>query len=250
MPTKIDPASLILGAAQTGLGIIQDINAQKDIKNLKKQRKAYQTPEEIFKVLQATENRAQQGFDAQTLDYLTNQTDRAFDSVLGTATRLGADPNDLSAAFDQKMQGIMKIGAQNQALNMETFNRYLGAMDTVAANKAAEQKSQQDLIRDDLQAASGNKAAGLQNIAGGINTYIAGQASADMKQLFKDNKTFTKDVSEFVGEGLNPVLGGAVGTGGVGGGGTADSATPSMTADNYALLQQWFESQKPNLNRR
>lgn len=183
------PVGLGLGAAQTALGIVQAISNNAKGNRLMRRRRAYQTPEEIFKILNAVENRATSGYDPGTLSYITGQVDRSFSDTLNAATQLGADPNDLSRLLDQKIQATFKIGAENQLRNMENFNKYLGALETVAANDAAEQKSQQDLIKDELQAASAGEQAGFQNILGGANTALSTISSLNTANLYKDNAT-------------------------------------------------------------
>lgn len=183
----MDP-TLILAAAQAALGAGQMITGAGRAKRLMQQRTAYKTPEEYFKILQATQSMASSGFDAFTLNYLTNQTDRAFSQQLGVAERLGANPNDLSALFDQKLQGVMKIGAQNHALNMANIEKFFTAMDVIGQNKAAEWKSQQDIIKDQLQSAAEDKKAGLQNMFGSFNAAISSWASDKTMDLYNEKK--------------------------------------------------------------
>lgn len=184
------------GRIQSVLGLIQTVAAEKRAKRLLGMRQAYKTPEEYYDILNATASLANQGYDAATLGYLTSNIDRGFSSAAGTATRLGADPNQLSALFDQRMQGIMRVGAENARLNMENFSRYLGALDVIGQNKAAEQKSQQDLLKDDLQAASVEKQQGVQNIFGGINTSLGGSAAIGTSTLYSNvNSGAQYDVS-------------------------------------------------------
>lgn len=178
------PVLPALAIGQGVLGTIQSIGGNERAKRLMQQRTAYKTPEEYFDILNAVENRAQSGFDAFTLNYLTNQTDRAFDSTLDAAVRLGADPNQLSAAFDQKMQSIMKIGSENARLNMDNFSRYLGALESIGESRTAEWQSQQDLLKDKQQAAAMDKQAGLQNIFGAANAFLANDSATDIKKLF------------------------------------------------------------------
>lgn len=179
----MDPNTAI-ALAQTGIGAIQSLIGAQKAERLLGQRTAYKTPDEILKLVQASKSRAQQGFDAFTLNYLTGQVDRAFDQSSGTAARLGANPNDLAALFDQKIQATMKIGAENHALNLENFSKYLNALSVLGENKAAEWKSQQDLIKDKMQAANAEKQAGVQNMASGINAYLGIQAGNDIGQLY------------------------------------------------------------------
>lgn len=178
---------LVLGGAQAVLGGIQTISGNAAKKKALAQRKPYQTPQEIYDILNLTESNAQQGYDPTTLAYLTNQTDRAFSGALGTAKLLGANPNDLSGVFDQKIQGLMKIGSENHQLNMENFSKYLGALDSVASNKAAEQKSQQDIVKDYLQSAGQEVQTGTANISGGINTAFSSLTAGKTSNLYKEN---------------------------------------------------------------
>lgn len=160
-----------------GVGIGTTIAANARAKKLSKQRKPYKTPEDYSKILQFTESYAQQGYDPVTLNYLTNQTDRTFDKTISTATQLGADPNDLSALFDQKMQAIFKIGAENHSLNMDNFSKYLSAIDIMGQNKAAEQLSIDNILKDRLQAAGGQKKQGMDLVNAGLSIYSSNQTS-------------------------------------------------------------------------
>lgn len=180
------PIGIGLAAAQTALGLVQSISGDAKMKKLLGRRRAYVTPDEIYDILNATASRAATGYDPQTLDYLTNQTEGAFSSSIDAATRLGGDPNDLSAIFDQKIQATMKIGAENQLLNMKNFERFLQAESLVADNRAAEQKSQQDIIKDQIQAAALNKQAGLQNIGSGLNAGLSVASSYGTANLYSD----------------------------------------------------------------
>jgi hypothetical protein len=205
----VDPVSAALSAGQTALGIVQSISGAAKAKRLLQQRTAYKTPEEYYDILNATQNRAQGGFDAFTLNYLTNQTDRAFDSGLNTATRLGADPNQLSALFDQKIQATMKIGAENARLNMDNFSRYLGALDVIGQNKTAEWSSEQDILKDKLQAANADKQAGLQNIVGGANALTANISAGKTANLYSDRTDMLRKAGRGVpgGAGAGALVG-------------------------------------------
>lgn len=185
------PLLAVLAAGQAIYGGVKAAQATKDFNSAASQRKAYQTPDELVKMLQATQNNAQSGFDATTLNYLTTQNDRAFSSGLGTVQRLGGDPNSASALFDQQLQNIMKVGAQNHALNLENFSKYLGALDTMANSKAAEWASQQDIFKDKMQAANFNKQQAMKNIENGINTGISALASDETKDLYNNKSVST-----------------------------------------------------------
>lgn len=184
------PAGLAVAAAQTALGAVQAISGGARAKRLMKQRRAFETPEAIFKLMQSLENRATSGYDPGTLQYLTSTADNALSSSLEVARQLGADPNQLSNLLDQRIRATFRIGAENQLRNMENFARYtLQGLQIVADNAAAEQKSRQDIIKDQLQAAGAAQQAGLQNIAGGINTGLATLSSMEMAKLYRELAT-------------------------------------------------------------
>lgn len=200
----LSPAAALqtgLGAVETGIGIVQGIGAKKRQRNLLNQRKAFTTPQEVYDVLNATENNASQGYDATTLNYLNNQTDQAFSSSINSAQTLGADPNLLSEIFGQKVNAIMKIGADNHTLQMNNFSQYISALDSVSQNKAAEYKSQQDIIKDKLQAEGLNIQSGAANVSGGINNITSALASDQIANLY--NPDGTLKVSRRRNSGLN-----------------------------------------------
>lgn len=179
--------ALGLAALQVGSGLVKNAKANKATKELLKERKPYETPDEVFKILNATQANAQSGYDAETLDYLNNQTDRAFSSAIGASELLGGDPNDLSAIFDQKIQQVMKIGAENHALNMTNFNKYLGALEMVGKSSDAEYVSEQNLIKDKLQAEAAKKAQADENIQNGLNLGLEAGSSLLSNDLYGDN---------------------------------------------------------------
>lgn len=193
-------AGLILGAAQLGIGLAEKSKASKDAAKALGQRRAYQTPEEIYKVLNATEQRAQSGFDPQTLQYLTTETDRSFDASLSNLQLLGGDPNSESALFNDKMNSIMKIGAENHSQNLQNFNQYLSALSSLGQSKDAEFFSQQNLVKDAQQAAAFDKQVATKQISEGLNTTIASASDLIEQNLYKDDPNKT-------GNTVDPVTG-------------------------------------------
>lgn len=174
----------IEGLAQIGVGLIGGAKARREQKSLLAQRKAYQSPDEIQKILNLTLSQA--GGDTIARNYQTNALDNAFSGYFGSAERLGANPNDLSAAFQQKMNGIFQIGEQFHQSNTEAFSKILGAYSTVAQGKDAEYVSEQDLLKDRLAATNAklNNASG--NLQSGLNTLNSGISSYATQQLYKN----------------------------------------------------------------
>lgn len=207
MPVALIPAAL--AAFQIGKGIVDSNNAKKDAREAQARIKPYKTPQEVYDVLNATKYNAQSGFDPQTLDYLTNQTDSAFSGSLSTAEKLGADPNALSAIFGQKINGIMQIGAENHQIQMQNFSAYINALNAVGAGNAAEQKSVQDQLKDQLQKISIDKQIATQQISAGINTGLSTLSNYQMGQLYKQNNgaatTYIPQTTNSTGYLTNPI---------------------------------------------
>lgn len=162
-------AGAIVGTVQAVAGLIQQGKANRKADRLFKQRKAFQTPAEIFDILQMSQNNAQTGLGAETTNYLTGQADRGLSSSLNTAAMLGADPNQLGGTLDSYFQDIFKIGNENELAKMKKFDNLLNATQLVAQNNEAEQISEDNLLKDQLQATGASKAAGVQNTQSGLN---------------------------------------------------------------------------------
>lgn len=186
MPGEVELATAALGLVQAGVGFIGKGKRTREMNALIAQRKAFQTPDEILKIEQGTQQRTANGLGAETLDYLTNQNDRAFSSAIGSANLLGGDPNSSASIFDQNFNNIMKIGSENHAANLANFTQYLGALNTVAENKAAEQVSKDNLLKDQIQAKAAAAADANKNIQNGLNTAVAGAGAYAAGQLGLD----------------------------------------------------------------
>jgi len=182
-----------IGALQAGLGIVQDIKAQKKINGLLSQRKAFQTSQQVYDIVNATLNQAQG--DTITRDFEANAINQNLSNSLGAATRLGADPNMLSSLFQSSVNGIMKAGQEFHQSNTAAFSNVVNAFKLLADNKDAEYASQQGIIKDKLAAAGANLATGTQNVSGGINTVLGALSSKATGDLFKQ-KTASNNTSD------------------------------------------------------
>jgi len=222
-----------VGIATTAYGAYSKGRANKKQREALSKRKAYTTQDETYQILNALENRSQG--DTQTRDFQTQQIDNSFAQQLGVAELLGADANDLSGMFQQKMQGILQVGQQFHASNMEAFGKYIGGLDMLAKSKDAEYASQQNIVKDELQAAAADSQAANATINSGINTALAGFSAAQSNKLYKDYQ-----------QSLNTGATGA--TGDVSG--SIDSASlanadVSATVGNYAQdagFLQWLQT--------
>ena len=168
-----------LGILQTGIGIINSIGAKKRQKKLLAQRTSYKTPAEINQILQATQQNASIGLDPSTMDFLNDKTNASFASSLDVIQRLGGDPNAMSSIFGQKVDALGNIAEMDTMTKMRNFSAYLNALGNVGANKTAEWKSEQDIIKDKLQAAGADLNTANKNISGGMNM-VAGAVGAQL----------------------------------------------------------------------
>lgn len=193
MPVTASVIGAGAGLIQTVIGAIGQGKANKKLKKLFKQRSEFQTPQEVFDILNSTQYNAQSGYDPQTLDFLTNSADRSFATQTGTALRLGADPNMVAGLDDRYLQDIMRIGSDNATLQLQNFDKFLNAKQLVATNKEAEWQSKENLIKDQMQAITGQAAAGAQNVNSGFNLLTQGIANYGTAQLYKDRNKRTVD---------------------------------------------------------
>ncbi len=176
-------ATAIAGGIQGVLGVTETIINSIKAKKLTKRLKPLKTSEKRYNILNATEQAAMGGFDPITLKFLTDQTGRGTAGVLGAATRLGADPNQLSAILDQNIQATMRIGAENHEKQMTNFVRYLGALEMVGGAEEAEQVSKNNIIKNQLKQAAEGKKEGVQNLFGGANAMLGAWANSEINEL-------------------------------------------------------------------
>jgi len=190
LSSAVPIAGAALGVLQAGYGIYQDIKSKKKINSLLSQRKAFQTPQQIYDIVNATLSQAQG--DTITRDFETNEIDQGLSNTLGAATRLGANPNDLSSFFQQSILGKMKVGQEFHASNTAAFSNVINSFKLLADNKDAEYASQQDILKDKLAAAGVNLQTANSNISGGINTTLGSLSSLGLTNLFKINQPQTQ----------------------------------------------------------
>lgn len=187
MAVPIIPIIAAVGGIIQGIsGASQAKKARDNQAQLFSQRKAYQTPQEIFDILNMSRNNAQTGYSPDTLSYLTSQADIGLGSSLGTAERLGADPNQLGGIVDNYFQDIFRIGNENELLKLKKFDSLINATNLVASNSDAEYASRENILKDQLQTQAANLQAGRENIQSGINTIIGAGSAFETALLYGD----------------------------------------------------------------
>lgn len=174
----------VVSAATAIGGAIGKNKARRRMNKLIDQRTSYKTPEEILLIEKALRAKASTGLGSETLAYLTGNADIAFSGAIGSSGRLGGDPNDLAALFGLRMQQSMAIGAENHAKQMENFSKWITSLNVLGENKAAEWQSKEDILKDRLQAESGNYQAAQQTMVSGINSLIGAGSSYAMGRLY------------------------------------------------------------------
>ena len=175
-----------MGIIQSGIGIFQQAASNRRLKRLLQQRELYTTPQEFFDMNNMALNSAQTGYDADTMAYLTGQTDRALTSSFGAITRLGGDQNDISSIFDRSIQSIIKNAADSEMIKLKKFDTLMQTVGQLGQEKKAEFADRELLLKDKM-AAEGMKAqAGAQNLQSGLNT--VGSAIANAFSLYGGDK--------------------------------------------------------------
>jgi hypothetical protein len=210
-PTGITAGiSGVVGLAQTLIESGKAKKANKELGRLFKQRKSFQTPDEVFQILQMNENNAQAGFGAETLDYLTSGANVGLSSSLSTAKMLGADPNALGATVDSYFRDIFKIGGENELMKLKKFDGLQNALTMVAQNKEAEQISKDNLIKDQMQAQAQKVGAAQQGVQSGLNLGLNALSTFATKNMYGNkngtNSSTTNTVTNTVGSPASEVL--------------------------------------------
>lgn len=191
------------GVLQMGIGAIQSAVGNARLKRLMQQRTAYTTPQEYFDANNMALNAAQSGYSAQSMSYLTNQTDRALSSSLGTVSKMGGDPNDVAAIFDRSVQAIMKTTSDNELLKMQKFNKVYETVNTLAKERTAEWADKEAILKDKMAAEAMKVAAGNKNQESGLNMALGAGANKAIGNLFPQTTSVTTDALA----PLSPVVG-------------------------------------------
>lgn len=171
-----------ISAVQTGVNLVNSIGAKKRLNKLIDQLSTYTTPDAFYQGLNLTENKAQG--DTITRDYQTNILDNMFGDYLSGAVKLGADPNELSAAFGQKIQGLMQVGEQFHQSNTEAFSAMLNGFNALAENKTAEWASKNNRIKDKIQAENANFKSATEGMNNGINSLMSTISDQQLAKLY------------------------------------------------------------------
>lgn len=195
------PAPLIAAGIGAAAGLVQSLigggqakRANKELKRLFSQRSAYSTPSEIFDILNLQQFNAQQGFSDDTMSFLEGQAGAGLAAGLGTTQRLGGDPNATAGLIDNYYKDIFKIGAESDLVKMKKFDSFTNALNMVAENKTAEWQSEENLIKDQMQAAAQKVGAGQQNIQSGLNATLGSISALLTGGLYNQKKPNAKEI--------------------------------------------------------
>lgn len=186
-------APIVIGGIQASSASGKAKSEQAQADALFKQRKPYKTPSEVFDIFNQTQSNAQFGFDPTSLDYITSQAQGSLAGTLDTAKVLGADPNDFASILHQNFTDIMGIGAQNNLLKMQKFDKLMNATQLIIQNKDAEFASTDNLLKDQLQNKAQKVMAAQVNEQSGINLALNGISALASSQLYKTPKRYTGD---------------------------------------------------------
>lgn len=181
--------SALLGAGQYFSERAKAKRVQRDMKRLFSQRKAYQTPQELLDIANLRLANTQ-GFSDQTMSYLTGEADAALATGVGTATRLGADPNQIGGVLDQYYRQIAGIGTQSDLAKMGQIDAVANAIGVLAQSREAEQVSADNLIKDQLQGKYAELGLANQGMTSGANFAIQGLSNLALLDLYGEGDIF------------------------------------------------------------
>ena len=170
-------AQAVLGGAQAVQGLVQQFSGNARLKRLMQQREAYKTPDEVQQQLQIAENQAQSGYGADTMAYINNQTNNALTNSLDTVTKLGGDPNDISAIFSRNVDAIMKTAGDSEMAKVLKFDKLYTGLQGVIQGKDAEFADRRAKLDDQMASAGMKVKAGSQNLQSGLGNVVGAFAN-------------------------------------------------------------------------
>lgn len=179
-------AGAVTGIAQTVLGAIEKGRARRRQQNLLSQRRGFETPSEIYDALYATQFNANRGLSAEMRDFLSSQIESQSAASIDAVSRISNDPNIISRIFQTSLDGTERIAATDVEAQTRNFSMFLQQLNTLGANKAAEQKSRQDILKDKLAAEGVNIGTSNQEMQSGINLLMNTLGLAATNELYKD----------------------------------------------------------------
>lgn len=159
----------VAGLAQTLIGNGQVKRANRRLKTLLNERELYQVNDRVYDAEQMAINQAQTGYGADTLNYITNQSENALSSGLNAVTSLGGDPNNVMNLVNLNFQNVMKTAADNQLLKYQKFANVYDTMSKVVQAEDAEFADRQALWKDKVALQAQQAQAGAANMQSGLN---------------------------------------------------------------------------------
>ena len=235
-----------VGVVQAGIGIAQSISGNKRLKRLLQQREDYKTPDEVSQQFQMAQQQAQTGFSAETLSYLTKNTNNSLTSSFDAARRMGGNANDISSIFSQNVDAIMKTASDSELLKVQKFDRLYTSISKVIEGQDAEFADRRAKQNDKEAAAAMQVAAGNKNLESGINGIMGGFANNATSVLGKEKTNAPAEKLNTMpqtGSSLPPL--GTTVTNAPLGGGIDLSKLPKLGSaqQDYSGLINWFNSQ-------
>lgn len=176
----------VAGLVTTAINAISAGATRRRQMKLLNQRKAFKTPSEIYDILRASQYNASNGISQSTLDFLSNKLGERTASSIEAIRSMGGDKNLISSIFQSGAQESEGIAQMDIAESYKKYNTYLDALKDMAANKAAVQKSKDDLIKDKLQAERLNLTNENKAISGGLNMVNTALTTLATRDLYRD----------------------------------------------------------------
>jgi hypothetical protein len=189
--------TLAIGAGITGVSAIASIvrgvqqNSQAKQMERNNVRPLYKISDQIYDNVGLAENRAQGGFDQQTLNYLSNQQERGLQSSMSAILQGGGSINNIGSAYDSFLQGSKSIALEDEKIHMANIAQLFAQRETLAEEQArAWTINDYSPYKDKQLAIAQLRSDGNKNISSGINTFA--QAGMMTMNGFDADKIDTK----------------------------------------------------------
>ena len=186
------PLPILAIAALAAAGVKAYIGARQQARAKKlaaqNTRPDFDIQKEYFTNRDLAANAAQSGLPQATLNYATQNMDRALGSNNSAVLQAGGGPNAIGANYDQYNQGQLGLAATDAQARASNINRLMQANNDLASQRtmAWSLNKQQPYLNRAAEAAQ-LRATGTQNINSAINEGVSAAANYETSRLYSAN---------------------------------------------------------------
>lgn len=179
-------AAVIAGISalgKAGVGIAQLLHSNKD----DNPRPFFDIQDEYFENRNIAARRASEGLTAGALDYYGDMAGRGLSGTSNAILQGGGNVNDITRAYDTYLQGIRSVAAKDSEIQNNNILTFLDKNEELAKQKVQQWAiNKYEPFKDKAAAKAQERAAGIQNIFGGLQEGASILAAGETRNLYED----------------------------------------------------------------